>query len=135
MSKKICASCRHENASENHFCTQCGVRLTEDRNCPSKLRVMEGEPNGQIFLIGTGDNSIGRESGNSIVLSDEQVSAKHASITLRADGCWIMDLGSRNGVFVNGEKISKQERLFDGCLIKMGSSILSFESASAGRNS
>ena len=135
MGLRICASCKHENACKNHFCTQCGARLSGGKDCPSKLLVLEGEPKGAIFLIGSGSNTIGRESSNSIVLSDEQVSAKHAAITLKEDGFWIEDLESKNGVFVNGQRISKRKRLYDGRLIKLGSSILSVEINGNGLNS
>ena len=46
-------------------------------------------------------NMIGRAADNTIVLSDERVSAHHARITFTG-GQWVLeDLGSRNGTFVN----------------------------------
>ena len=46
-------------------------------------------------------NLIGRAADNTIVLSDERVSAHHARITFTG-GQWLLeDLGSRNGTFVN----------------------------------
>lgn len=46
-------------------------------------------------------NLIGRAADNTIVLSDERVSAHHARITFTGGQWFLEDLGSRNGTFVN----------------------------------
>jgi pSer/pThr/pTyr-binding forkhead associated (FHA) protein len=48
---------------------------------------------------------IGRAAINDIVLAEPGVSRQHAGIRADAEGFWIADLGSRNGTFVNGERI------------------------------
>ena len=49
--------------------------------------------------------TLGRGSGNTLVFDDRKVSRHHARIENREDGWRIVDLGSGNGVRVNGRKI------------------------------
>lgn len=61
---------------------------------------------------GTGAFSIGLDPGNDLCLADMLVSRRHASLEVKAGGeCWIRDLGSRNGTYVNGEPLHGKERL------------------------
>jgi pSer/pThr/pTyr-binding forkhead associated (FHA) protein len=52
---------------------------------------------------------------------DLDVSARHAAIVRRADTFVIQDLGSRNGTFVNGTRITGDTPLHDGDVIGFGS--------------
>jgi ABC-type multidrug transport system ATPase subunit len=52
---------------------------------------------------------IGRALDNDIVVSDLQVSRHHAELRQLADGRWeIVDLGSHNGIFLNGQPVQRQ---------------------------
>ncbi|MDC1142655.1 FHA domain-containing protein [Planctomycetota bacterium] len=52
---------------------------------------------------------------------DIKVSSHHASIDERADGVFIADVGSSNGLYLNNERVSKEgERLFDGDEVSFG---------------
>jgi len=56
--------------------------------------------------------SIGLDPGSSVVLADMLVSRHHAELVTRENGeCWIRDLNSRNGTFVNGDPLRGKERL------------------------
>ena len=56
--------------------------------------------------------TIGLDPGNALVLPDMLVSRKHAELFENEEGeCWIRDLGSRNGTYVNGEVLRGKERL------------------------
>ena len=56
--------------------------------------------------------TIGLDPGNALVLPDMLVSRKHAELVERDGGeCWIKDLDSRNGTYVNGEVLHGKERL------------------------
>lgn len=64
--------------------------------------------------------SIGRMEGNDLILFDPTISRKHCLIEKSDVGYFLKDLNSRNGVYVNNEKI--QERLLkDGDELKVGS--------------
>jgi len=63
----------------------------------------------------TGVCFIGRGSSNNLVLHDNRVSARHAMIQAQAENdYWLVDLGSRNGTFVNGLVVRQACRLVDG---------------------
>lgn len=70
--------------------------------------------------------SIGRDASNTIVLNDKMVSRKHAQLLIGSDGrVLIKDLGSSNGTFVNGNKISEQV-LNAGDIVKCGTTFLNW---------
>lgn len=69
--------------------------------------------------------TIGRGEGNTVVLSqDRQVSRHHARIVLHEGLPRLEDLGSANGTFVNGERLSEPRLLQDGDEIRIGGSTL-----------
>ncbi len=127
MNKKICSSCNHDNTSENFFCTRCGSKMVSENQMHPRLCVLYGDPKDALFLIRKGRNTIGHDCGNLIVLGDDLISNKHAIITHEDENYWIEDRNSKNGVIVNGNKISARERLINGSVVKLGSTILRFE--------
>lgn len=62
---------------------------------------------------------LGRQSGNDIVIQANAVSRKHARLEKRSDGWWYVDLDSKNGTYLNGERIH-QLRLQDGVELQLG---------------
>ncbi len=70
---------------------------------------------------------MGRESSNSIIIPDINASRVHAEIRCEPTGAWIItDLGSLNGVFVNGRRI-KSAPLRDADMIRIGTTELEFQ--------
>jgi pSer/pThr/pTyr-binding forkhead associated (FHA) protein len=70
---------------------------------------------------------IGRSRDCEIVLSDQNVSRRHAEIR-PSGGSWIVrDLGSTNGVKVNGRRIQGPQSLKRGDTIELGTSSVTFE--------
>lgn len=65
---------------------------------------------------------IGWDRRNDLVLKDALVSQFHAQIRSEGEDYFISDLGSAEGTWLNGEKIDKEEQLFSGYHIKVGSS-------------
>jgi pSer/pThr/pTyr-binding forkhead associated (FHA) protein len=74
-------------------------------------------------------STIGRTPANTIALRDASVSAQHARVVRSAEGFTIEDVGSRNGTFVNSEKLSGKHLLADGDLVRLGKIILTFNLA------
>ncbi len=64
--------------------------------------------------------SVGRSSSEAITLIGPLVSRRHASFVLTDSGVDVVDHGSRNGVFVNGEQISGARALAAGDIITIG---------------
>jgi pSer/pThr/pTyr-binding forkhead associated (FHA) protein len=88
------------------------------------LRFISGKYQGGEFpLLPEREIVVGRSSDLDMVLVEDMVSRKHAKISTQSGQIVIMDLGSTNGTFVNGEKI-KKTRLKEGDRILIGTSIL-----------
>ena len=85
-------------------------------------------PTGDVFdrEIIQSETQMGKGPRNDIVIADPAVSAAHAVIIAEADSYTIKDLGSRNGTFINGERISEPRTLKHGDVIGLGLSKLTF---------
>lgn len=68
-----------------------------------------------------GEFVIGRSPDCQLSLDDPLVSRRHAILVVQADAVYVEDLASRNGVLVNGKRISGPTRLSDGDQIQVGS--------------
>jgi len=90
------------------------------------LTVIEGDMKGRSFdVTGIGTYTIGRKECD-IVLEDEKVSRKHASIVIIQQGKYaVQDLASRNGTFVNGVRLTRRD-LRHNDLIRVGNTTLRF---------
>jgi Inner membrane component of T3SS, cytoplasmic domain len=85
------------------------------------------DENTEFELNSTGI-TIGRGAQNDVVLDeDEFASASHARVEPRRDGVWLEDIGSTNGTFVNGVRISRARKLTPGDLVRVGETDLRFE--------
>jgi hypothetical protein len=83
---------------------------------------------GESFEIGAVPVTIGRSEANALVLeSDDYASAQHARVESGLDGTWVVDLGSTNGTYVNGERVEGRRRLHEGDLLQTGDTELRFE--------
>ncbi|MDQ3722938.1 MAG: DUF3662 and FHA domain-containing protein [Actinomycetota bacterium] len=83
---------------------------------------------GRRHVVPPGGALIGRSRECDVVLADANVSRRHAEIRPAAAGTWtISDLGSTNGVLVNGSPISGAEALRPGDRIALGTADIGFE--------
>lgn len=83
---------------------------------------------GRAYDAGPVPATIGRAADNLIALGkDDFASGHHARIESQRDGVWIIDLGSTNGTFVNGERVEGRRRLREGDLVQIGDTELRFE--------
>jgi len=73
-----------------------------------------------------GDNVIGRAPDAAVWLEAPGVSRHHARIRLEGSQATIEDLGSKNGTFVGGERLTAPVALADGDQIRISSVVLSF---------
>ncbi len=91
------------------------------------LIVLSGRASGKSFRLGDDETLIGRTPDSQIRLDDDGVSRRHAKV-VRSEGQWIvMDLGSTNGTYHDGERVQVLT-LFDGAKIQLGmGTILRFQ--------
>lgn len=90
------------------------------------------DPMGVDYRIYEGNNTIGRDSVNSIILAkDSTISGKHLTILYRGGKFWAKDEMSANGSFLNAEEmeIQKAYPLSDGDQLKLGSTVFKFKTA------
>lgn len=74
---------------------------------------------GHTFPL-SGVTTIGRGPNNAVVLSDGFVSTSHAKLSYRDGAWWLADLGSRNGTWLNGERIDGEAEIHTGDLLVIG---------------
>ena len=88
------------------------------------LRVIEPrEQRGRQFDL-VGDLTLGRSSACTIVLEDDTfASSVHARVFHDDDDLWLEDLGSKNGTYINDERIAEPVRVRRGDRLKVGSTI------------
>lgn len=72
-----------------------------------KIVAIGGKIRGKEFLLEEGENVVGRSMEATHQVEVDGVSKKHMSITVNGDTCFIQDLGSSNGTFVNGKLTKK----------------------------
>lgn len=71
----------------------------------------EGPTRGTSYEIRVPLSHIGRGAHNDVVIPDDSVSDTHAKIQRREDGWFIVDVGSTNGTYVAGQRITSECRL------------------------
>ena len=94
----------------------------------AKFKVLNTDLRGQEFELEPETASIGRGPDNAITLDQVSVSRKHAQLSVVEGGFQIVDLGSRNGMKINGT-FAKQGTLTDGCVLTIGDVQLQFTQA------
>jgi hypothetical protein len=71
--------------------------------------------------------TIGRAANNDVPIpADEYASGRHARVEPRRDGVWVSDIGSTNGTFVNGIRLTRERRLAPGDVLRVGETDLEF---------
>jgi hypothetical protein len=93
------------------------------RNQQYYLEVIEGGDLGQRYLIPVGESFLGRHSQCAMSVADPEVSRRHLKLTVDAQGWMLDDLGSTNGTWVNGQRITRQA-IAPGDRIQIGQTVL-----------
>jgi DNA-binding winged helix-turn-helix (wHTH) protein len=83
----------------------------------------------RVLPLEEGENLIGREPGCGVWLDESGVSRRHARLVLEGDRARIEDLGSKNGTWVNGRPITRED-LSGGDRVQIGPLTLEFRTSS-----
>lgn len=111
--QKVCGGCNRVMLPVWTKCLFCGWQPG------ARLEFILGPMANQILQLSEEVTTIGSVSGATVVLADPAVSKKHAAIR-KVDGAFeLADLGSTNGVYVNGHKVPKKT-LEVGDIIRVG---------------
>jgi hypothetical protein len=98
------------------------LREPDPRRPGALLRV-----NGRAERVGPGGAVLGRSRDNDVVIDDPNVSRHHAEVR-PSGGSWIVnDLGSTNGIKVNGRRVNGPQSLKGGDVIELGTSSVTFD--------
>jgi len=96
------------------------------------LVFLSGPARGQSHLVTGKITSIGRRSrDNDIAVFDPGISNRHAEIRRTPDGFMLVDVGSRNGTFLNGERVTRAS-LKVGDKIALGTTVIEVREPTAG---
>jgi len=100
-----------------------------------KLYLLNGEERGRTYEIKDGVTLVGRSPRNHIQLGDSSVSREHIRIIKENGTLFIQDLSSRNGTFVNGNRIEAGRRIEvkEGTPISIGNTFFSLGKMWPGR--
>ena len=88
----------------------------------AKLIFTDKNHAGRIYELILEKTMVGRGEQNTLVISDASLSALHCEILVNGAEVIVRDLGSRNGTFVNGAKLTNQQsQLKSGQTVRFGS--------------
>ncbi|WP_426750870.1 FHA domain-containing protein [Myxococcus sp. Y35] len=93
------------------------------------LTCLTGLDVGRVHALAEPTTEIGRGREVALRLRDRAVSRMHARVLHGEDGFTLEDLGSPNGVFLNGRRVEARVPLADGDVIELGRSLLRFQAA------
>lgn len=101
-----------------------GAKADAAVTAPQNLLITGGPLVGTMMSLGSAPIVIGRSPASTLVLDDEYASARHARLSPQEGQWWIEDLGSRNGTFVDDERITEPRALHPGTTVRIGQTTL-----------
>jgi transcriptional regulator with PAS, ATPase and Fis domain len=105
------------------------VGSAESPGLPAKTRL---QILGEELVVGRRAPDETRPGSHALVLNDSVVSGQHARLVRAAAGGWeVEDLGSKNGTWVDNERLTEKTKLRDGALLFFGNHVGVFRLASA----
>jgi pSer/pThr/pTyr-binding forkhead associated (FHA) protein len=98
---------------------------------PARLLALNGPLRGRAYDLGEAPVTLGRGADCEISIDLASISRRHAQFLCRGDVCFVRDLGSRNGIIVNGRAV-REAQLRHGDVVTVGEIEMQFEAAPAG---
>jgi hypothetical protein len=113
--------------------TELKARIEAERAGEPFLLYRGGDDRQQLFAFepGVTELTVGRRQSADVELDwDDQVSRLHARFERVEEDWTVVDDGlSRNGTFVNGERVNGRRRLFDGDTLRFGATTMTFRTS------
>lgn len=85
-----------------------------------KVSIEDDQANQTVVDMVRDEYSIGRDVSNTVRLTERNISRRHAILARNGEGWSVKDLGSYNGCFVNGVRVSGEHPLKHGDLLQLG---------------
>lgn len=110
-----------------------GGRAEGGDRLPAEVRVVFGRAANAVHPVTSDGLTIGRDDVCALRIEDTRISRQHLRIERGATGWSLLDLGSRNGGYVDGVAFRSNARvaLDDGALVRVGDTLICFRSARA----
>lgn len=86
-------------------------------SAPGRYQLIHGASEHRLF---EGENVIGREADASLVIDSNAISRRHAVVIVDGERVFLEDLGSKNGTFLNGNRVKDRVEVHDGAEIRLG---------------
>ncbi len=102
-------------------------RTRRPRGEPRVLSIVQGQQTGEAAELAPGLVMIGRGADCQLILDDDYVSTRHARVVAGETGLYIEDLGSTNGTYVNGARITAPTAISMSDTLRIGKTILKLE--------
>ncbi len=102
-------------------------RVRRPRGDPKVLAIVQGQQTGEAAELTPGLVLIGRGADCQLILEDDYVSTRHARVVAGESGLYIEDMGSTNGTYVNGARITAPTAISLSDTLRIGKTILKLE--------
>ncbi len=94
--------------------------IREIARMQAQLKVAKGSSTGKIFSIAGSQFIIGRATGCHLRPQSDAISRQHCAFVVKDGRLYVKDLGSRNGTYLNNEKLSKAAEVKNGDAVRVG---------------
>jgi FHA domain len=93
---------------------------------PRKAKRQRGAP--RVFMISQGNQAgLSADLAGGVILQDDYVSTRHARVVSTPSGIYVEDLGSTNGTYVNGQRITAPTTITLADTVRIGKTMLRLE--------
>jgi serine phosphatase RsbU (regulator of sigma subunit) len=106
------------------FARHADVALDSRAHC---LDLIEGVEFGRVFVVGSQAITLGRTAPADIVLNDSEVSRAHCRVVVLNDILVVTDLGSTNGTYLDGVRVTEPTPVPVGAVLRVGRQSLKHE--------
>jgi pSer/pThr/pTyr-binding forkhead associated (FHA) protein len=97
------------------------------RGEPRVVMISQGSQAGMSAALAGGVIMIGRSADCQLILDDDYVSTRHARVVATPNGIYVEDLGSTNGTYVNGQRITAPTTITLVDSVRIGKTVMRLE--------